>query len=432
MRSSLLIMCFIASLFPVFNPVLAEINIRDVSESVVRVRAYKDNKLIDEGSGFVINEVDNVLTSAHLLEGADRVAVVSLRTTAEIKAVRIFDSSDLKGRDLNLALLHVQGLQLRPLSLYGKGTATGEEIRTPTFIGHTRLDFINGQIATYSDIDGSQVDKVYLLHHDAIVSRTEFGMPVFNKCGQVVAMNQPEPVFGHWPSRSQVAVPKTSVFALRSFSIIPILDEKSVPFVLADKDCPSEAPSIIIQPPPPPLPEPEIWKWAVAGGAVLVLLALLGWLVFARKKKAQVQRRATPQPTRQPEPPTRQSAPPAQQPTPSAPPEQQPAPFSCLLEGQDETGQSFTLNVSAAALGRPDGVVLGRNPANSEFIIDHESVSREHARLTYADGQLYAEDLETTNGSKVNGRPLSPRERVPLSDNDQLEMGPVVFTVRLR
>ena len=425
MPSSLLIMCFIASLFPVFNPVLAEINIRDVAESVVRVRAYKDNKLIDEGSGFVINAVDNVLTSAHLLEGADRVTVVSLRTTAEIKAVRIFDSSDLKGRDLNLALLHVQGLQLRPLNLYGKGTATGGEVRTPTFIGHTRLDFINGQIATYSDIDGSQVDKVYLLHHDAIVSRTEFGMPVFNKCGQVVAMNQPEPVFGHWPSRSQVAAPKTSVFALRSFSIIPILNEKSVPFVLADEDCPSETPPIIIEPPPPPPPklEPELWKWAVAGGGVLVLLALLGWLIFARKKKAQGQRRAAAQPTRQPEPPTQQPAPPALQ---------QPAPFSCLLEGQDETSRSFTLNVSAAVLGQPDGVVLGRNPANSEFIIDHESVSREHARLTYADGQLYAEDLNTTNGSKVNGSPLSPRERVPLSDNDQFEMGPVVFTVRLR
>ena len=421
MRSSLLIMCFIASLFPVFNPVLAEINIREVAESVVRVRAYKDNRLIDEGSGFVINAVDNVLTSAHLLEGADRVTVVSLRTTAEIKAVRIFDSSDLKGRDLNLALLHVQGLQLRPLSLYGKGTATGGRVRTPTFIGHTRLDFSNGQIATYSDIDGSQVDKVYLLHHDAIVSRTEFGMPVFNKCGQVVAMNQPEPVFGHWPSRNQVAAPKTSVFALRSFSIIPILNEKSVPFVLADEDCPSETPLIVIEPPPEPVL--ERWKWAIAGGGVLVLLALLGWLIFARNKKAQAQHRAAALPTRQAEPPTQQPAPPALQ---------QPAPFSCLLEGQDETSRSFTLNVSAAVLGRAGGVVLGRNPANSEFIIDHESVSREHARLTYADGQLYAEDLNTTNGSKVNGRPLSPHQRVPLSDNDQLEIGPVVFTVRLR
>ena len=421
MRRSLFSMYFIAS-FLVCNPVFAEIDVYGASEGVVRVRAYKDNKLIDEGSGFVINEVDNVLTSASLLEGADRVTVVSLRTTAEIKAVRIFDSSDLKGRDLNLALLHVQGLQLRPLSLYGKGSATGGQVRTPTFTGHTSIDLISGQIATYSDIDGSQVDKVYLLHHNAIVSRTEFGMPVFNKCGQVVAMNQPEPVFGHWPSRSQVAAPKTSVFALRSFSIIPILNEKSVPFVLADEDCPDETPLIIIE--PEPEPELERWKWAVAGVGALVLLVLLGWLVFSRKKKAQVQRRAAAMPTRQPEPPTQQPAPPA-----SA---QQPAPFSCLLEGQDDTSRSFTLNVPPAALSRPDGIVLGRNPANSEFIIDHESVSREHARLTHSSGQLYAEDLNTTNGSKVNGRPLSPRERIPLNDGDQLEIGPVVFTVRLR
>ena len=109
----------------------------------------------------------------------------------------------------------------------------------------------------------------------------------------------------------------------------------------------------------------------------------------------------------------------------------QPAPFRCLLEGQDSTGRPLTLTISALALGDRAGVTLGRSPANAEFIIDHEEVSREHIRLMCADSQLYAEDLNTLNGTKVNGRQLNPREQVLLRDNDRLEIGPVVFTVRL-
>ena len=76
-------------------------------------------------------------------------------------------------------------------------------------------------------------------------------------------------------------------------------------------------------------------------------------------------------------------------------------------------------------------MTLGRSPANAEFIIDHEEVSREHVRLTCADGELYAEDLNALNGTKVNGRLLNPREQVLLQNNDRFEIGPVVFTVCL-
>ena len=93
----------------------------------------------------------------------------------------------------------------------------------------------------------------------------------------------------------------------------------------------------------------------------------------------------------------------------------QSAPFRCLLEGQDSTGRPFTLTISDLALGDQAGVTLGRSPANAAFIIDHEEVSREHVRLTWADGKLYAEDLNALNGTKVNGRLLNPREQVAVA-----------------
>ena len=109
----------------------------------------------------------------------------------------------------------------------------------------------------------------------------------------------------------------------------------------------------------------------------------------------------------------------------------QPAPFRCLLEGQDDTGRPFTLTIPELALDDRAGATLGRSPDNAEFVIDHQEVSREHVRLTCVDGELYAEDLNALNGTKVNGRLLNPREQVLLRDNDRLELGPVVFTVRL-
>ncbi|MCY3750323.1 MAG: FHA domain-containing protein, partial [Gammaproteobacteria bacterium] len=108
-----------------------------------------------------------------------------------------------------------------------------------------------------------------------------------------------------------------------------------------------------------------------------------------------------------------------------------PAPFKCILEGQDNTGKPFTLSIPALALGDPAGVVLGRSPADSEFIIDHDEISREHTRLTYTNDRLYAEDLDTLNGTMVNGNALQPREKVLLQDKDRLQMGPLILTVRL-
>ena len=147
----------------------------------------------------------------------------------------------------------------------------------------------------------------------------------------------------------------------------------------------------------------------------------------AAKQTAEVAHQTTAnasQPTHHMQP----MSPPPHQATANAP---QSAPFRCLLEGQDSTGRPFALTISALALGDRAGVTLGRSPANAEFIIDHQEVSREHVRLTCVDGELYAEDLNALNGTKVNGRLLNPRDQVLLRDNDRLEIGSVAFTVRL-
>jgi len=50
-------------------------------------------------------------------------------------------------------------------------------------------------------------------------------------------------------------------------------------------------------------------------------------------------------------------------------------------------------------------------------------VSRVHARLHYEKGGFYIEDLNSVNGTYVNGEPLAPGVKTPLRNADELRLG---------
>ena len=58
-------------------------------------------------------------------------------------------------------------------------------------------------------------------------------------------------------------------------------------------------------------------------------------------------------------------------------------------------------------------------------------VSRLHATITYEDETLYIEDLNSTNGTRINGFQLTPNRRYRLRDGDELEFGRVRAILRL-
>ena len=58
-------------------------------------------------------------------------------------------------------------------------------------------------------------------------------------------------------------------------------------------------------------------------------------------------------------------------------------------------------------------------------------LSRPHAWLFHVGGRWMIEDGGSTGGSRVNGRPLSPGQKYPLSDSDLIELGKGVTAARL-
>lgn len=66
-----------------------------------------------------------------------------------------------------------------------------------------------------------------------------------------------------------------------------------------------------------------------------------------------------------------------------------------------------------------DRSTLGRRPYN-DIVIDNLAVSGEHALLQMSDGRVTLEDLGSTNGTHVNGKPVASQL---LANDDLIEIG---------
>jgi serine phosphatase RsbU (regulator of sigma subunit) len=71
-----------------------------------------------------------------------------------------------------------------------------------------------------------------------------------------------------------------------------------------------------------------------------------------------------------------------------------------------------------------NSITLGRHP-DCDIVLEAAAVSRQHARILLVDGKFYVEDLNSRNGTLLNGRPLLRRE--VLREHDQLGVCDLVF-----
>lgn len=73
-------------------------------------------------------------------------------------------------------------------------------------------------------------------------------------------------------------------------------------------------------------------------------------------------------------------------------------------------------------------VTIGRDPA-CDFSVDDKTVSAQHARLCYRQGQWWVEDLNSTNGTSLNDEPVS--SPLVLTSGDQVRCGQVVLDITI-
>lgn len=100
------------------------------------------------------------------------------------------------------------------------------------------------------------------------------------------------------------------------------------------------------------------------------------------------------------------------------------------LSGEDGEGRAFEIQLSQAQLGRHKyGLTVGRHDQLCEIALDHTNLSRRHARFMLRDGSLAVEDLNSANGSMVDGRILKPFQPAVLSDGSAVVLADIRLQV---
>lgn len=90
---------------------------------------------------------------------------------------------------------------------------------------------------------------------------------------------------------------------------------------------------------------------------------------------------------------------------------------------------SYVLSVDGRDIELSDGeVTIGRS-RTSTVRIDHESVSRSHALITFDRGNAVVKDLNSSNGTFVGGRRILNETR--LLDGDRVQLGAAVIAFRV-
>lgn len=388
-------------------------DVEQLEHSVARVIAELAQGA-STGSGAVVAP-GRVLTNQHVIEGGSRIVVGNRHSGGLKPAVVIWESAAL-----DLALLKVDGLTLPVAELASGKPSKGDPVIAMGYPG--AADY--GEDLTFEATvnrgvlsnfhrepwsgrgNGQPLD---IIQHDAPINAGNSGGPLFDDCGRVIGVNTQKSgqdnthgIF--WASRITEAIPE-----LRRLGIAARITDSDCTLAAGDAPAIDDEARRQIE---------AASRQTLVVGAGLGLLTLLALMLALRRPRQEiikvfdrVTRRTTPSP---PVPPP---------PVPTPPP---PERAVLVLTGFDRAGRSQRIAVPEQGAGEAEGgLVIGGHPALVDCVIDDSTVSRRHARVFVAGQACRIEDLNSTNGTFVNGRRPAPFERVSIAPGDRVALGAI-------
>lgn len=362
------------------------------------------------GSGVVVDNKGSVLTNAHVLRGHDKIHVQWKTETGEVQS----EEAEVLKQDpqKDLALLRVSGLATRPMTiaaqLPAKGTvvfaigfpgvadtgATADDINEG-FVEATITQGVVGRVLTR---EISKNRRWAMVQHSAVISGGSSGGALVDACGYLVGINT---------SGALAETKKGDQVEASGFSFA-IQSPQAFQFAADNGAAPIE-----VQTPCKPATDqtqgtqksvesdwplsPTILAFLI--GAIAVLGAAIAVVVRSRERGV-----------------------PPSQPTKST------VRMQWEIEGYTSTNESVRFLVIADRHTEARPLIIGRD-ASCGAVITDATVSRTHAKLFVARGELWCADLGSSNGTKVNERPCGATViRVPASG--VLTLGKVSLRVR--
>ncbi len=381
------IIIILITLIPVSS--FAAPNFEELDKSVVLIINIMANSK-GTGTGFVINEQNDVITNHHVIKDNRKLFIADGGTDpAHLKPAVVKWSSENK----DLAILHVPNLHRPALSLSsvepGKGT-------TVYAIGFPEIaDLLIQKISTESSVTIGSVSRLInaswhknkpkfrIVQHSSELNGGNSGGPLINACGQVVGINTIKTSLTASISRGEII---SGVFyASHISSLIEALKAQAISFKEITTDCTSEnvTPTIII--------------------TIIILVIMIIYLSFSRPDQQIISLIETYTQSKQ----------------------TKVIKNYCLLSSIDNANIDITINNKQLQQAQAFGLIIGRSTKLNELVIDDKTISRCHARISYRQNQLYIEDMNSLNGTKLNDVTLTAFEPIKLNSGNILTLGKV-------
>ncbi|MEM9121753.1 MAG: trypsin-like peptidase domain-containing protein [Pseudomonadota bacterium] len=385
---------------------------------------------IGTGTGFIVNEDSTIATNQHVVEGAQRVTVILSGSTVQVDAQVIWSS---KERDL--ALLKTEPLGRPALTLFGGTFEKGGNVYA---IGYPGLADDLGVAVDASITDGvlsrhfqgswTGGSFFEIVQHSAGINPGNSGGPLVNGCGQALGVNTRGSGSGRIVRDRQGRVVDIMAgvdvyFASGISTITDQLKAQNIRFKTISTPCVTAG-----------LASGPSSTWLLMPVLAVGLLSLTA-LVFALRKPRQAvvsgMRQAVEAVSR---PIARSSGRAKARPAGGRPaPSEVPTPANEVASRYalvGFTGAGYAVRfplLDRSAANDAAETVFGRHGTICHYTLEDQPISKRHVRFVVTSKGVSVEDLNSTNGTKVNGTPLKPFEPVAVAPEATIQFGGLDF-----
>ncbi|PCI67072.1 MAG: hypothetical protein COB26_10280 [Piscirickettsiaceae bacterium] len=416
------------------------------SEAFVKVftLSIRKGKVVSagHGTGFVINEGGYIVTNNHVVKGGTLFSVVPDGQSLGLESILKRPNAEVvwSSSDLDLAILLVKkdalnSLRLSPITLTSSLPKKGQVVHAVGFPGvadskSIKTSDIVAESTFSSGVLGRLIENgvwrkggapLKLVQHSAFINKGNSGGPLIDECNRVIGINTQgalDTVYNSKGRKSGGVFAAGFYYATDVRELIDILSGRNITFTLDDENCLNSEEKL----------SGVIKTGFIVGAVGFVFMSLLVLYAIrspsSRKKVARVVETYS-RSVRSPRSKKIVATAKADGFIAHAPKSQ----ASLILDGYGSDRQRYRIVIGADDLYRGGGVVVGRDPGNKKYEIDDDSVSRQHCKFSAQGDDLFIADMDSTNGTCVDGRQLAVGEKTVLSNGVDIKLGEVTFKV---
>jgi S1-C subfamily serine protease len=378
--------------------------IPQVDRSVVRILVGSASRPEGTGSGWVIAKGGYIVTNHHVIDGSDRQVVYYRDATGHTQSAEAKIVAQSASHDL--VILKIDNVDLPPLVTSSTLPGKGSDVFALGFPGaadDALTDYNDENGLVESTVTSGKIGRIIeaqlfgpndrqgfarttWVQHSAAISGGNSGGPLFDSCGRVIAVNTAGALGQVQDEHGTVELPQGIQWAAPIKNVLPLIKDisGSVPVANQTSVCNGEFAGVSVTP-TAPASSTEISYWPIVGAIFLVGGALIG--VFVLMRRPAVAGPANVSPVGRPQLPNEGVS-----------------NEVWRLRGQTKAGVPVVLEARVGSR-----MTIGRVAAAGGACIDDPTVSRRHLVLDFGSLDVTVQDLGSSNGTFLDGRPLGAR-----------------------